>query len=333
MKTSLKIPISKRSTLLPLANRNIASGFAVLAAFLLHGPPKAAAQAPSSIAGSAISALFTNSDRPPFPSPGSRCLLLQDSSGNGYQVRNIWQVDESSGAYSWSASGATATATYTDIVVGSLAGTFTFANPSSGTYFLDSGGRYGYGNFELLSGSAPGSVAGNVYSLQIEDGASPFSSTGSQLLKIGAGNSYEIVGDGVNVPSSSGTYSYSRLNTSTGSLLLNDSLTGSSTLYLSFSNSVAGGFAVTQLSPGGFQVGHFTGLPPLNMAIQDGNVVLSWSTNFGARFILQSTVNLGVPGWTTLDLQAPPVIINGQYAVTLSNAFTNTQQYYQLKSQ
>ena len=80
-------------------------------------------------------------------------------------------------------------------------------------------------------------------------------------------------------------------------------------------------------------VGHFIQWPVLSIAFQGSSVLLSWPTNFGWEFTLQSTVNPGAAGWTTYNLQAPPAVINGQYVVTISNAMTNTQQYYRLKGQ
>ncbi len=266
MKTSCKVHANKRSALLRFAYLKPGPALALLAVcFLMHRPPKAVAQAPNSIAGTSFSALVTsNTDSNSWAPPGTRFLQLQDSSGNGYRVdfTRPYSSNFNNGTYSWSASGAIGTANLSDVRMGSLVETFTFAAASSGwARMVASNGSSMDSDFELFSGSAPDSLAGNVYSLQIEDGGSPLSSTGSLLLEITGADSYEIIGDGLITPSSSGIYFYSRLNTSTGSLLLNDSVMLSGTLYLSFSNSSGGGFALAQPSSGGFLVGHFLKLP------------------------------------------------------------------------
>ena len=56
---------------------------------------------------------------------------------------------------------------------------------------------------------------------------------------------------------STGTYSYSKLNTSTGQVQLNDSVLGAVSTYIVFSDSVEGEFLATQASSGGFQMAHF----------------------------------------------------------------------------
>jgi len=70
--------------------------------------------------------------------------------------------------------------------------------------------------------------------------------------------------------------------------------------------------------------------PQLTMTVSGALVTLSWSTNY-AGWYLQRTVNLGAAGFVRITLQAPPVIVNGQFVVTLP--FTDPQQgYYRLSS-
>ncbi len=331
MKIHLPVTGFKRPALLT-TKLTAALPLAALAVyFLMHGSPNAAAQAPSLLVGRSLSFMFTDTTTPPWAPPGTRGLILMASSGNAYTV-----VHNDSGTYSsYSASGAVATSDVMDAQLGPVGVTFDYLTPSSGTIHATNAPSYANGEFELFSGAAPGSVAGNTYYIQIEAGVWPFPSTGSLLLKTAAGaGSYAFVGDGTNTVGSSGSYSYSRVNSATGRLLLNDSTTGSSEAYLSFSNSIAGGFNLFQ-APSGFwqvvQVGHFLQLPALSLVRQDTDIVLSWPTNF-AGYTLQFTVNLGAAGWTTFNLPVSPVVSNGQYVVTIPNIFsTNRQQYYRLK--
>jgi uncharacterized repeat protein (TIGR03803 family) len=70
--------------------------------------------------------------------------------------------------------------------------------------------------------------------------------------------------------------------------------------------------------------------PQLAMSVSGAFVTLSWPTNY-AGWYLQRTVNLGAAGFVRITLQAPPVIVNGQFVVTLP--ITNPQQgYYRLSS-
>ena len=71
--------------------------------------------------------------------------------------------------------------------------------------------------------------------------------------------------------------------------------------------------------------------PPLTMTLSGANVILSWPINYPGWY-LQKTVNLGATGgWVSVTLIEPPIIVNGQFAVTLP--ITSPQQgYYRLSS-
>jgi uncharacterized repeat protein (TIGR03803 family) len=71
--------------------------------------------------------------------------------------------------------------------------------------------------------------------------------------------------------------------------------------------------------------------PQLTMTVSGANVILSWPTNY-PDWYLQRTVNLGAAGFVRITLQGPPVIVNGQFAVTLP--ITSDQPgFYRLSSQ
>lgn len=227
--------------------------------FGLVGLIDANAQAPSSVAGKSFVCDITGGSLPFAPS--GYFLFAVASSGSGYRVIGISEVANSSGTYSYSASGASATANFTDTVAGLFVGTFNFTTASTGNYTLRAGPYFQNGTFEMFSSPAPNSVLGNAYYILVNDGAYPFAGAGSILLKIpSSGSSYTVTGDGIHTANSLGTYSYSKVTTTTGSLSLNDSVTGISTAYLAFSNSIAGRYAVAQPSSGAFQIGHFINL-------------------------------------------------------------------------
>ena len=72
--------------------------------------------------------------------------------------------------------------------------------------------------------------------------------------------------------------------------------------------------------------------PPQLTIIPSGpNVILSWPTN-APGFYLQRTVNLGAAGgWARYTIATPPVILNGQFIVTLP--ITDSQPlFYRLNS-
>ncbi len=296
MRTSVNVPAVRSSALLLVHRAKTVFPLAILAIyFLMHGSQNAVAQAPSLLAGRSLSFIFTDTTTPPWAPPGTRGLILMAGSGNAYTV-----VHNDSGTYSsYSASGAIATADFTDAQLGLVGVTFDYLTPSSGTIHATNAPSYANGDFELFSGAAPSSVAGNTYYLQIEAGVWPFASTGSLLLKTSSAGaaSYALVGDQTNTADSFGTYSYLKVNTATGRLLLNDSTTGGSETYLSFSNSIIGGFTVMQ-TPSGFwqvmQVGHFINL---QTAVQILSPVAGSSYSTGAAMInLAGTAsdNLGI---------------------------------------
>ena len=69
--------------------------------------------------------------------------------------------------------------------------------------------------------------------------------------------------------------------------------------------------------------------PQLAITLSSANLILAWPTNYAGWF-LQQNVNLGAAGFVRITLQAPPIIANGQFVVTLPNAATNSRQFYRL---
>ena len=65
--------------------------------------------------------------------------------------------------------------------------------------------------------------------------------------------------------------------------------------------------------------------PQLTILSSEGNVVLTWPSNYDG-FTLQSATNLASPVWTTNSFA--PVVVNGQNIVT--NPISGTQRFYRL---
>ena len=85
--------------------------------------------------------------------------------------------------------------------------------------------------------------------------------------------------------------------------------------------SITGGFwSLTATVP-------VVGSPAINVTQTGGSVVLSWSTS-ATGFLLESSVNLAVPGgWSTIS--TIPTVVNGTNYVT--NSITAGNRFYRLR--
>lgn len=252
--------------------------FVWLIAILVFLTPAANAQAPASIAGDGFLAGVTSGVYP-LASYGYYIFVPADS-GNSYQTIGIYNVNSSSGTYTYvSTNSSTALMTVNDSGGGQGVLKATFLSSSSGSYY-EYLQAYPYiyqnGEFGFSSVDAPDSLSGRTCNCSVINGLYPFSSSGSYSITIAtSGNTYSLS------TGQSGTYSYSKLNRSTGVLQLNDSVTGSSTAYFGFSSATGGGFALKQVSGAGFQVGTFTLIdtgPPI-VGIQNPTPEQRWSNS------------------------------------------------------
>ncbi len=245
------------------------------------------AQAPTSIAGSTFISAVT-SGTPPLATTGY-FLFLPANSGSGYQVIGLGGVTNSTGIYSYSINGADGLINFTDSVSGSIKGNFFYFTSLLGSYALAAGASGQYtqtGDFAMFTNPVPNSIAGQGFYITVTNGSYPFATNGSfNLTTAASGNSYTITaisGGGIN---STGTYSYAKLNASCGGIQLTDSVTGVSTVYLALSNSVTGGYVLTQPSSGGYQIGLVS---VLNTAIA------ITSPTSGSTYVTNvSSINLG----------------------------------------
>ena len=289
---------------------------------------KADAQAPSSFAGQTLLVDVTGGTYPPFASSGY-FLLLPAVSGSDYQIVGIYGIEDTSGTYAYSGSGASGTAQMDDNQAGSLENVMTFDTPTSGSYEVSSA-RYATsqtGNFEMFSAPVPAALLGKRFTCSIEDGLHPYANVGTFIFEAAtSGRSYTITGDGTNTPTSSGTYSYSKINGNTGDLQMSDSVLGVETAYIAFSSATNGGFAIKSPSTGGFQIGHFvaTDTGSLEVTIAPYAAITNgaqWQVDGGALQASGATVtNLPVgnhivsfttiSNWTTPTNQTVAVLAN-----------------------
>lgn len=213
------------------------------------------AQAPSSVAGMAFTGTVTNGTSP-FASVGA-FMLLPATSGSNYDFLGICGMGDENGLYGYSPSGELGQATLS-FMGQSASVSFDFLTPSSGIFSQNSGSNIQSGEFFMLSGQAPLSLAGVSLSLAPEHAALPFAASNGLFKAAAQGNSYTLstpVGEGSQ--QSTGTYSYSVVNRSTGAVRINDSVAGPVEMYLAFGDSFSGAYALRQPTFGGYQVGSF----------------------------------------------------------------------------
>jgi hypothetical protein len=274
----------------------------------------------------------------PLASYGYSILLVGDS-GNSWNLIGIYNVQDDSGTYTYTNAGPYATvimndATETDNI------RLTFTSPTQGTFFSDItyppaySGLTQSGNFVAATGTALNSIAGLNVLCSVANGYAPFAASGSYTIVFAtSGNTY-VMKSSTGVKTSSGRYSYSVVNRSTAAIQITDSLAGSFTVYVGLSNQLSGGYAITQPSTGGFQVGAFsvqTG--SLQVTITPSAAVSAgaqWRVDGGAWQNSGTTVSLTV-GSHTLSFNAiggwnaPPsqtVAINNGQTITACGNYT-----------
>ncbi len=198
---------------------------------------------------------------------------------------------------------------------------------------------YQEGLFEMFTGRVPNSVSGTTVYRTVDDGLYPLAAAGTFTFTTAAsGNSYTSRGDGINTANSSGTYSYTVMNATTGRLQLNDSVGGADITYFAFSDAVQGRFAVSRPA-GGFQVGHFTILDsnPPTLTIQSPasaarittatlNIKGTASDDFGLQEVRYQindsawTIAAGTSNWNaTVGLLPGPNVISAIATDTSGN--------------
>ena len=219
--------------------------------------PKAKGQSPVAVPGTTFGLAIADGTAP-FAQSGYYFFVASDS-GNTYQLVNFTGTASSSGNYSYAANGAAGQLNLTDTIFDQLSADLMFTDPSFGSYTFTGAATDARqnGDFIFFNGPAPSSVLGKTFVCSLNDGAGNLASTGTAILKIAdTGNSYTIQGDGLDVPDSSGTYSYLTINSATGKLVLNDSVAGNCAVFLAFTDAGGGSYGI-QEDANNFQVGDF----------------------------------------------------------------------------
>ena len=159
-----------------------------------------------------------------------------------------------------------------------------FSTTNSGIYYETSAAYSAYqsGNFQMFSAQVPNSIAGKRMTCTVQNGLLPFADTGTFTFNAAAsGEIYTVTGDGVNTVNSSGNYSYSEVNATSGAIQINDSVGGAATVYVAFSSPTTGRFAIKSPSRGGYQIGQFvaTDTGALQVTISP-----QWASTAGAQW-------------------------------------------------
>lgn len=255
----------------------------LIAAALLLIPLVVNAQAPNTVAGDGVLIEITSGTYP-LASYGYSVFLTANS-GNSYQLIGIYGVSDNSGTYSYASTGSgTGQIMINDTTDNIDSQTIlSFSSANQGTFGDTTISPPGYsqsGYFVSAVGSAPGSIAGMSVYCAVNDGLFPLANSGYFTIVFSAtGNTYIVTGDW-GVANSSGTYSYSLVNRSTGAVKINDSVSGTSTLYVGFSTPTSGGYAAKQTT-GGFQIGSFSVLDttPPTVSITSPTAGEQWSNS------------------------------------------------------
>ena len=312
----------------------------IIIALFFHAPI-ANAQAPSTVAGGGFLMQITSGTYP-LASYGY-AILLPANSGNFYQEIGIYGMLNSSGTYSYMATGSsTGQAIFndtTDAITNRV--NLTFSSATEGTFSgatISPPGYYQAGYFVGALGQAPGSIAGQSLYCTVADGRYPFASSGNFTIVFSA-SGYTLTGGG-GVGSSSGTYSYSIVNRSVAAIQISDSVVGISTFYVGFSTSSSGGYATKQSSTGGFQVGSFTvtaAVPgPITLVFPSGSVATSstqrytWTADAEASLYELSVVRNGTAFCDTWFSLSSSVVgsATGNFAVDVGGHTAGSYQWY-----
>ena len=215
----------------------------------------------------------------PFSNSGYY-FIVADNAGKNLRIANLTGMTNLPGNYTYSA--ITGQLSWTNAKFGELDDNLVFSDTYTGNYALTSqntGGQQ-HGDFIWFNGQAPGLFAGKTLACNINDGVTPFTSSGSITISFSAtGNTYTIHNDGTIDADSNGTYTYSRINTSTSKLLLTDSKTGLVTATFAFADAWGGSYGFRNDSTDSFQVGDFqildTIIPTLTITYPKNGQTLS----------------------------------------------------------
>jgi hypothetical protein len=337
-------------------DRDSGAGIVMALPALQQSPVPTPVVVPASMAGNAMGGIITSGDYP-FTASGGYFLFIPANSGNTYQLvevddeAGLYSILTGSGTYSYTASGSTGLFQF---VQGSdtFKGNLNFVTTNIGNYLLTNITvapivASETGEYEFYQVAVPASIAGKSFRVFIQDGISPFYQTGTFDFKTSvSGTSYTIVDDDTGITNSTGTYSYSKINSATAQVIQNDTALGTATDYVVFSSASEGEFLATQSSSGGFQIGHFvlvdTTKPSVSIQFPTAGTRLTNSTFTaqgtatddvqvaGVAYQLNTNgwaVAIGTTNWSAANLAPMPGTNTfSAYAVDTSGNISTTNQ-------
>lgn len=254
------------------------------------------AQPPSAITGDAARVDVTGGSGT-FTNKGHYLILLSNS-GTAYQTIGVGGAASTTGSYHYSTAGNSASLNLIDNSFGIVGDTFAFSDADSGTFALTANGGKQSGGFEFATGPAPAALTKHSYIVTIQDGTVPFASNGVAVFSPTSDSQYIVMGMN-GVGTSTGSYSYSKANNSTGTFALSDSLTGDSTEYFSYQGTNHGFYLVSG-GASGFQVGDFAVVNLVPAAFFLGQVDLNSHVEY-----LQFSTGNAFGYYTTTDFDFP----------------------------
>ncbi len=231
--------------------------------------PRAEGQSPAAIAGTTFGIAVADGTYP-LASSGYYFLIAADTS-NQLKMANVLGATNCDCLYTYASNGPIAQIDFSNVALGQLTDELTFSDNYFGSYVLnktDTGGQQ-QGNFIWFNGQAPTSLAGKSIYCNINDGTDPFAASGNATIQFAtSGNAYTITLDSTVSVDSIGTYSYLRLNTASGKLVLNDSKAGLVTATFAFADQWNGSFGIRKNSTDSYQVGDFSILDEVTPRIE-----------------------------------------------------------------
>ena len=337
-------------------DRDSGAGIIMALPALQQSPTPSPIVPPASIVGKAMGGIITSGDYP-FVASGGYFLFIPANSGNTYQLvevddeAGVYSILTGSGTYSYTTSGSTGLFQF---VQGSdtFKGNLNFVTTNIGDYLLTNITvapiiASQTGEYELYQVAVPASISGKTFRVFIQDGISPFYQSGTfDFITSVSGTSYTIVDDDTGITNSTGTYSYSKINSATAEVIQNDPTLGTATDYIVFSSANEGEFLATQPSSGGFQIGHFvlvdTTPPSLSIQFPTAGTRLTNSTFTaqgtatdnvqvaGVAYQLNTNywaVAIGTTNWSAANLTPMPGTNTfSAYAVDTSGNISTTNQ-------
>lgn len=263
------------------------------------------AQSPTNIGGRTFE-LTVGTSSPGLAPVGSKYRFLPSEVDTTYDVVPILgNVSPSTGTYSYTKTGTTtATVSQNDFLFGAGTVICTFLSASHGNFSINSGVQTG--TFTMVSAASPASIAGASIRISVTSGSAPFSSAGSSYWFLpNATGGYTIQAIQGNSSNSTGTYTYTKNGSYTGSVTFSEpAIPGGFSSKLFFDTATSGTVTLLNSTLTGYQTGTFTISFPANTAPTISNIANTATNEDTAAGPIGFTVNDTATPLSSLTLAA-----------------------------